>query len=570
MTGLPPEMHGNEPNGGGSWAEASQPAPPPQASPLEGEIIFGEDPAAEALYEQRRKRRRTRNIVIAAVLVGALVLSSVWLLFDLLNRNAQSAPAVPTPATVQQADFASQQPEWVGCYDTMQCAKVRAPLDWADPRGEQIELALVKQPALGGAPKGALFVNPGGPGSSGVTYLASGVDGAASRTLQQEFDVISWDPRGVGQSSAVTCLDDAGMDKVLFGKSTTDDLEAGTQEWLDAALKENKAYGEACLEATGPLLGHIDTGSTVKDLDMLRAIVGDDKLNYLGYSYGTYIGARYADAYPERVGRLVLDGAIDPTSTEVEVVREQTRGFELALRAYMTDCLSRSECPVSGSVDEAMAQWRAMLDAVEANPLTGSDGRMVGSGTLLTAIITPLYSQVNWPYLDQLYATVTEGNADVALSLADFYYDRVDGVYQTNLITAFGAINCLDAPRSLPLNLEQMRADAAELERIAPTIGAFQGYGDVGCAAWPVEGVDSRPPVKAAGAGPILVVGTTGDPATPLRWAESLASQLESGVLLTYQGEGHIAYGNNACVNDTVDQYFLTGAVPAEGARCEA
>jgi pimeloyl-ACP methyl ester carboxylesterase len=494
----------------------------------------------------------------------------VWLLFDLLNRNAQSAPAVPTPATVQQADFASQQPEWVGCYDTMQCAKVRAPLDWADPRGEQIELALVKQPALGGAPKGSLFVNPGGPGSSGVTYLASGVDGAASRTLQQEFDVISWDPRGVGQSSAVTCLDDAGMDKVLFGKSTTDDLEAGTQEWLDAALKENKAYGEACLEATGPLLGHIDTGSTVKDLDMLRAIVGDDKLNYLGYSYGTYIGARYADAYPERVGRLVLDGAIDPTSTEVEVVREQTRGFELALRAYMTDCLSRSECPVSGSVDEAMAQWRAMLDAVEANPLTGSDGRMVGSGTLLTAIITPLYSQVNWPYLDQLYATVTEGNADVALSLADFYYDRVDGVYQTNLITAFGAINCLDAPRSLPLNLEQMRADAAELERIAPTIGAFQGYGDVGCAAWPVEGVDSRPPVKAAGAGPILVVGTTGDPATPLRWAESLASQLESGVLLTYQGEGHIAYGNNACVNDTVDQYFLTGAVPAEGARCEA
>ncbi len=571
MTGLPPEMHGDETRGAGRWPEASPPAPSQlPASPLEGEIIFGEDPAAEALYEQRRGRRRTRNIVIAAVLVGALVLSSVWLLFDLLNRNAQSAAVVPTPATVQQADFDSQQPEWVGCYDSMQCAKVKAPLDWADPRGEQIELSLVKQPALSGAPQGSLFVNPGGPGASGVSYLAAGVDGAVSRTLQQEFDVISWDPRGVGQSSAVTCLDDAGMDEVLFGASETDNLEEGTQEWVDAALKEQKEYGEACLEATGPLLGHIDTGSTVKDLDMLRAIVGDDKLNYLGYSYGTYIGARYADAYPERVGRLVLDGAIDPTSSEAEVVREQTRGFELALRAYMTDCLSRSECPVSGSVDEAMAKWRAMLDAVEASPLTGSDGRMVGSGTLLTAIITPLYSQVNWPYLDQLYATVTEGNAEVALSLADFYYDRVDGVYQTNLITAFGAINCLDAPRSLPLNLEQMHADAAELERIAPTIGAFQGYGDVGCAAWPVEGVDSRPPVKAAGAGPILVIGTTGDPATPLRWAESLASQLESGVLLTYQGEGHTAYGNNACVNDIVDQYFLTGAVPAEGARCEA
>lgn len=267
---------------------------------------------------------------------------------------------------------------------------------------------------------------------------------------------------------------------------------------------------------------------------------------------------------------MVLDGAMDPTSSEAETVREQTRGFELALRAYMTDCLSRKECPVSGSVDEAMAQWRAMLDAVEAQPLTGSDGRKLSSGTLLTAIITPLYSQANWPYLDQLYTSVHEGDADVALSLADFYYDRVDGVYQSNLITAFGAINCLDSPRQLPLNLEQMRAEAAELEQIAPTIGAFQGYGDVSCAAWPVEGVDSRPPVQAAGAAPILVIGTTGDPATPLRWAESLASQLESGVLLTYEGEGHIAYGNSACVNGIVDEYFLTGRTPENGARCAA
>ena len=535
----------------------------------DGSVI--DDAVADRAYEQRRARQRSRNALIAAVLIGALVLGACALLFGLFNRGgAEAAVQPPPPPTVQNANFESQQPQWVDCYSSLQCAKVKAPLDWANTNGEQIELALVKQPALGGAPQGSLFVNPGGPGASGVQYLSSGVDAAAGRALQQAFDVISWDPRGVGQSSAVSCLDDAEMDEWLFGEGDTSGLEQGTQEWVDAALKENKKYGEACLEATGPLLGHVDTASTVQDLDMLRAIVGDDKLNYLGYSYGTYIGARYADAYPNRVGKIVLDGAMDPTSSEAETVREQTRGFELALRAYMTDCLSRKECPVSGTVDEAMAQWRAMLDAVEAQPLTGSDGRKLSSGTLLTAIITPLYSQANWPYLDQLYTSVHEGDADVALSLADFYYDRVDGIYQSNLITAFGAINCLDSPRQLPLNLERMRAEAAELEQIAPTIGAFQGYGDVSCAAWPVEGVDSRPPVQAAGAAPILVIGTTGDPATPLRWAESLASQLESGVLLTYEGEGHIAYGNSDCVNGIVDEYFLTGRTPETGARCAA
>lgn len=559
MSGVSPEpgeteMHDADPLGAGLHGDG-----------------YAEDLAAERAYEQRRARQRSRNALIAAVLVGALVLGACALLFGLFNRGgAEAAVQPPPPPAVQNANFEVQQPQWVDCYSSLQCAKVKAPLDWADPGGDQIELALVKQPALGGAPQGSLFVNPGGPGASGVQYLSSGVDGAAGRALQQAFDVISWDPRGVGQSSAVSCLDDAEMDEWLFGKGDTSGLEQGTQEWVDAALKENKKYGEACLEATGPLLGHVDTASTVQDLDMLRAIVGDDELNYLGYSYGTYIGARYADAYPDRVGKIVLDGAMDPTSSEAETVREQTRGFELALRAYMTDCLSRKECPVSGTVDEAMAQWRAMLDAVEAQPLTGSDGRTLSSGTLLTAIITPLYSQANWPYLDQLYTTVTEGSADVALSLADFYYDRVNGVYQSNLITAFGAINCLDSPRQLPLNLDQMRAEAAELERIAPTIGAFQGYGDVGCAAWPVEGVDSRPPVRAAGAAPILVIGTTGDPATPLRWAESLAGQLESGVLLTYEGEGHIAYGNSDCVNGIVDEYFLTGRTPENGARCGA
>lgn len=507
---------------------------------------------------------RVKLAAIALAAVAALGLSGCAPLFGLFDA-LRPRPNMPE---VVGADFGSQRPNWSKCYDGMQCAVVFAPLDWEDPEGDRIGLALVKQPALSGESLGTLFVNPGGPGASGADYIAQSIDYAVGEALQQSYDVIGWDPRGVGSSSAVECLDDAAMDEYLFGLGATEGLEPGSQEWVDAAVQESTEFGEACLEATGPLLAHVDTASTVHDLDMLREIVGDKQLHYLGYSYGTYIGARYADAYPERVGRLVLDGAIDPTSTEVEVVREQTRGFELALRAYMTDCLSRADCPVTGSVDEAMASWNAMIRAVEDAPLTGSDGRMVGSGTLLTAIITPLYSQESWPYLDELYRSVTQGDAEVALSLADFYYDRVDGKYTTNLITAFSAINCLDYPRPLPLDLAQMRDEAAELVRIAPTIGEFQGYGDVSCAGWPVPGVDDRTPVRAAGADPILVIGTTGDPATPFRWAESLAAQLESGVLLTFEGEGHTAYGGNACVDAIVEEYFLTGVLPAEGARC--
>lgn len=539
----------------------------PELIPFEAGEGAG-DAGGEHGVTRARAGRRVRAAVIAVALVGVLVLSSCSGLFGLLTGGLLGQPERAAVPEVVGADFDAQQPVWAECYDGMLCSRVSAPLDWGDPRGERIELALVKQPALSGKPLGSLFVNPGGPGASGVQYVASSIDYAVGKPLQQQFDVIGWDPRGVGSSSAVTCLDDAGMDEVLFGPSATDGLETGSQQWVDAAVQENADFGEACLEATGPLLGHVDTGATVKDLDMLRAIVGDTQLNYLGYSYGTYIGARYADAYPERVGRLVLDGAIDPTASEAEVVREQTRGFELALRAYMKDCLSRSECPVSGSVDDAMLKWRAMLDDVEAAPLMGSDGREMSSSTLLTAIITPLYSKQNWPYLDDLYSSVRVGDADVALSLADFYFDRVDGVFTSNLITAFGAINCLDYPRPIPLNLERMRAEAAELEVIAPTIGAFQGFGDVGCAAWPVPGVGTRAAVSAAGAGPILVVGTTGDPATPLRWAQSLATQLESGVLLTFEGEGHTAYGESACVNDIVERYFLTGVAPEGGVTC--
>lgn len=513
-------------------------------------------------------RRRPWRATVAILAACALAFSGCGILPQLLAApGGSNAPAeLPAAPDGTVEGYGAQRPNWVDCDNGMQCADVYAPLDWSDPGGERITLRLVKHPATGGEPMGTLFVNPGGPGASGAEYVANGIDGTIAEDVQRAYDVIGWDPRGVGASTPVRCFDTAGMDEFLFGLGDAGDLEPGSDAWIATALDEAEEFGAACQEGTGALLGHVDTASTVRDLDMLRAISGDPALNYLGFSYGTYIGARYADAFPDRVGRLVLDGAMDPSAGLADVVREQTRGFELALRAYTSDCLQRSGCPLSGTVDEAMASIGALLDRVEASPLQGSDGRMLSVGTMLTAIITPLYSQSNWGYLDRLWESVAQGDADVALSLADFYYDRVDGRYLSNSTEAFSAINCLDYPNDP--DPERMREEAAELAEIAPTIGRFQGYGDIACAAWPVAGAAERGGVAAAGADPILVVGTTGDPATPYRWAESLAQQLESGVLVTYEGEGHTAYGESACIGRVVDDYLLTGAVPAADPRC--
>ncbi len=520
--------------------------------------------------ERDSRSTRVRRVLGFAALatVAALTVTGCAPIAALLQQATAPEPELPALPDGTVAGFGAQQPEWVGCEDGLECAVVHAPLDWNQPSGETIVLRLVKQEALGGEAAGTLFVNPGGPGASGVDYLSGGADGAVQPDVQEAYDVVAWDPRGVGASSPVTCLDDAGMDEYLFGVDPAEaDLDVGSDAWMEAALAHEQAFGDACLQETGDLLAHVSTAETVQDLDMLRAIVGDPKLNYLGYSYGTYIGARYADAYPERAGRLVLDGAIDPAASLSDVVREQTRGFETALRTYVADCISRQDCPLNGPVDVGMAQISALLDQVDAKPLTGSDGRSFTASTMLTAIITPLYAQSNWGYLDELFSSVAQGDPDIGLTLADFYYDRENGTYRSNSTEAFTAINCLDYPAG-DVDRDQMRADAAELAEIAPTIGRFQGYGDLACAAWPEQPAAERGPVTGAGADPILVVGTTGDPATPYRWAESLAEQLESGVLVTYNGEGHTAYGENTCINGVIDEYLLTGAVPTSDPQC--
>jgi len=505
-----------------------------------------------------------RIAITAAALALVIPLSGCVSAFLPEQRDAVSTPTGEEVAADLE-EFYAQVLEWTPCEGDFQCATAEVPLDWTDPERESIELALIRSTA-GGDSMGSLLVNPGGPGGSGYDFVRDSLDYAVSDRLQGNYDVVGFDPRGVNKSAAVSCYDDpAELDSYLFELPQN---EPGTPAYLDELAAASSKFGAACLEHTGDLLGYVDTVSAARDLDLLRAVLGDEKLNYLGYSYGTLLGATYADLYPDKTGRLVFDGAVDPATTEFEVSATQAQGFESALRAFLADCMTGEDCAFSGTVDEAMLQIRALLDSLDASPLRATDGRQLGSGTMFYAIILPLYDAGNWVYLNDLFTSVLAGDADYAFQLADSYYARdPDGTYADNSTEAFIAINCLDY--SSDANPEALAAEAEELARLAPVFGPSMSYGAIGCANWPFPSTRERVAIDAAGSAPILVVGTTNDPATPYVWAENLAAQLENGHLVTYEGEGHTAYNkSNACINDSVDDYFIDGAVPAADPRC--
>ncbi|MGN8247215.1 alpha/beta hydrolase [Cellulomonas soli] len=498
--------------------------------------------------------------VAAALVVGVLVLVGCTPAKHQASATAPTASGGSDVAADLQP-FYGQSLEWTECGE-LQCATATAPLDWADPTGPTITLALSRQPALGGEAIGSLLLNPGGPGASGVDFLESAV-AMVSESVQQQYDLVAFDPRGVAGSSPVACVDAPALDEILATDLDTSD--AGLQEAQD----RYGAFGAACLENTGDLLAHVDTVSVARDLDMLRSALGDDALTYLGFSYGTEIGATYAALFPGQVGRLVLDGALDPTLSSTELAVGQAGGFENALRAYVADCQAGSDCPLTGDVDKGLAQIKDLLDRAAVSPLDTGTDRALTSSLAFYGIALPLYSQESWPYLTQaLAAALQEDDGSVLLYLADLYSDRnPDGTYSSNSSEAFWAVGCADERASA--DVATMRAEAEQIEAVAPTVGAFFGYGGVICAQWPTPVSEPLESYTAEGAAPILVIGTTNDPATPYAWAQSLAETLSSGTLLTYEGEGHTAYGSsNSCVADAVDGYLLTGEVPAEGTRC--
>ncbi|WP_217182613.1 alpha/beta hydrolase [Streptomyces sp. AC495_CC817] len=515
------------------------------------------------------KNRPIIRLRRAAALIAGLAAASVALsgcLYAMIPEGSSRPSATHAPDTegvsADLLPYYGQTLTWNDCGAGFDCTDVTAPLDWENPGDGEITLSVIRHQASGTA-KGSLLTNPGGPGASGVELIRDNLSFAVGADLIDNYDVIGFDPRGVGESSAVTCFDAKGMDDYLYGIPAA---PRGTPEWEAELLEGHKKFAEACDANSDGILPYVTTINSARDMDLIRAVLGDTQLNYLGYSYGTFLGATYAELYPQKAGRLVLDGAIDPATSGYDVSATQALGFESALRAYMQDCLDGTGCPFNGTVDEAMTDLGALLASVDAAPLKNGDGRMLGADALMTGIIAALYSQDSWPVLTQALDETLQGNPTTAFLLADFYNGRENGAYLDNSSEAFRAYNCMDYPVE-----DDPEADAANKAKIAegaPTIAPYW-EGPDSCSVWPYPPTGTRGEIHAEGAGPILVVGTTNDPATPYEWSESLAAQLEEGVLITRAGEGHTGYNKgNTCVDRAVEAFFLDGTVPEDGLSC--
>ncbi len=458
------------------------------------------------------------------------------------------------------ARFYRQQLQWTGCGETFQCTKLTVPVDWARPGGETLQIAVLRQPAKG-TRIGAMLLNPGGPGVGGASWAkaAAGTFGAA---LQSSYDLVGWDPRGTGQSAPARCLDDKGLDVLYTADATPDDARE-VQEYLRLSTE----FAQACASRTGPAFPHLDTISTTKDMDVLRAALGDTLLSYYGASYGTYYGAWYAQEFPWRVGRLVLDGAVDPSLSSAQYSEGQAMGFARAVRSYVKDCLANDGCPLRGTVEDAYAQLRALLDAADATPLRTASGRELTQSQMATGIARGMYEEGFWPTISRGIAQALRGDGTTLLALSDDYLERDRSGRYGQSLTSYSPIYCLDHPETR--SVDEIATQARELGKKYPPLGDFIGWGALSCKVWPVPGVVPAQKLTAPGAAPILVVGTTDDPATPYEWSQSLAGQLSSGRLLTRTGQGHVGYRQgNECIDRAVEKYLVQGEAPAEGTVC--
>lgn len=512
-----------------------------------------------------RRRSMGSALRAAGALALALVLASCTVVDGGKTQETATGkadPSIVAAAPSELADYYSQTVVWEPCEREFQCAKVTVPSDYAAPKGETIQLAVLRAPSTG-SKTGSLLVNPGGPGASGYDFVRDGANTQFPTTVRDAFDLVGFDPRGVKRSAPVTCMTDAERDA---SRAKIYDLDS--DDGVAALVADNKVIAGQCAQQTGPIMAHIDTVSAAKDLDILRAVVNDAKLNYVGYSYGTFLGSTYASLFPNNVGRMVLDGALDPAISNEELTSGQAVAFEKSLAAYVASCLRQNGCPLSGDVESGVQQIRDLIEAVKETPRTAKDGRLVNATIFVSGLITPLYNDQSWPALTQALQAATQGDVSPMLRLADLGADRAaDGTYTSNSAFAFNAINCLDYP--MVTDLAAMRAEQQTLIQESPTFGYFFAFGGTNCTDWPYKNIRTPAPVQYTGDSPIVVIGTTGDPATPVQWAGSLRKQLGNASLLTWQGEGHTAYGrSNSCIEDAVDDYLLSGQVPVDNTLC--
>jgi pimeloyl-ACP methyl ester carboxylesterase len=499
--------------------------------------------------------RRAAVALVAAVLALAACTSGAS------GRKATGTSS--TSAGIAQSG-ASGTPRlsWHDC-DSGQCATLSAPLDYANPTGPQLQLALFRRKARRPAQRlGSLLMNPGGPGASGVELVRNLPFGFPTQ-LRDRFDIVGWDPRGTGISTAVDC---GNRLDYLFAPDISPETAAAEQS-LESASKQ---FADACASRSGPLLPYLSSKATVRDMDRIRDALGEKKLTYLGYSYGTYLGALYANMFPDRVRALVLDGAVDPSLPARDVTIQQAQGFERALDAFLVQCADDRLCEFHSN-GQPRAAYDALSSAIDVNPLPArvdGNARSLGPTQFELGVSTALYGgRAAWPQLAGALAQASRDDGTDLLRFFDLYVNRsADGTYADEY-PAFLAIGCLDGPSLGDL------ATVREVEAAARAAAPHFGAGNVGlsmpCTFWPVPPNAAPSALAAPGAPPIVVVGTTGDPATPVAWAQGLAAQLGSGRLLMHRGEGHTAFpAGDECLDPAIVRYLVDTVPPANGTVC--
>ncbi|KAA0234425.1 MAG: alpha/beta hydrolase [Actinobacteria bacterium] len=441
------------------------------------------------------------------------------------------------------SDWVPPTLNWAGCGAGSECASLTVPLDWDEPSGPTIDLALARRPATGD-PIGPLLVNPGGPGGEGVAFVR---DGYFNPAIESSFDIVGWDPRGVGESTALAC----GEQVTTFQALDSDPDDEGEQQSLDEAAK---AVAEECEESDTDLLPHLGTDDVARDMEAIRLALGADALNYLGFSYGTSIGLQYAEFFPSSIRAMVLDGVVDPALDLEGWLAQQTEAMDAALARAFERCESDSTCPL----DDAAGAFDEVAEMVETEPLPAG-GRSLGPAEFAIAAISATYDPAMWPDLIEGLAEALEGDGSRLMELADTYYSF--GAY-----TSYAAVVCVDSPH--PVGAQEYQEFADRLAEISARVGAPTANELLPCAFWPVEPTGTPGEVVAEGSPPILVLGNTGDAATPYENSVNVAETLSEGFLVTYEGEGHTSYGKSTCVDEVVDDYLVTLALPPEDPDC--
>ncbi|WP_078610461.1 MULTISPECIES: alpha/beta hydrolase [Streptomyces] len=458
------------------------------------------------------------------------------------------------PAPDDSEDGATKAPgkQW-------ECATLHVPLDYGKPHGDTIGIALIRAKATQPSKRiGSLIFNFGGPGGSGVATLPALANGY--KELRTRYDLVSFDPRGVGRSSGVRCLGNRQLDAFYTADSTPDDSAE-----VKSLVGRVKRYAAACEKNSGKVLPYVGTANAARDMDLMRSVLGDDKLHYFGVSYGTELGGVYAHLFPKKVGRALFDGVVDPAQDPAQGSLGQAKGFQLALNDYMKAC----DASGNGYSCPTQTEIRALLKRLDRRPVPGIGNRKLTEALANGGIAQSLYSQDFWQYLTQGIADAQKGDGKILLALGDAMNGRnPDGHYST-LQSSLTAISCADFKQRYTVH--DIEAKLPEFRKASPVFGSYLAWSLTQCTDWPVHGAWRTPDVSAPGAAPILVVGNTGDPATPYAGARKMVEELGPGVgvELTYRGEGHGAYDSgNACVRRTVNDYLLRGKVPPSGKVC--